>query len=566
MKLIVSYCAILVLLIACQKPSSEDLSPSVVQSIHRRVDKGINPSIVVGIIDIKGPRYYSFGKKSLTGSAADEHTIYEIGSISKVFTGILLARQDEAGKLHIDDPAQKYLPSTARVPKRNGKEITLGHLSDHTSGLPRMPDNFSPKDFTNPYADYTVDQMYAFLSGYVLSRDIGSEYEYSNFAQGLLGHILASNAGMSYEELMISTIAEPLEMRETKIIFDDNMKKNLAIGHSAGKEVSSWDIPTLAGAGGIRSSVHDMLKFLAANIGLTQTRLKSAMDKSHLVRHLQAGEARVGLGWHVVKGKLGDVICHSGGTGGYRTFAGFVKDIQKGVVVFTNSTEGADDIGFKLLNPGSMLNPVKASIVPEFRKVLDSLGVDAAVAHYKAIKKDKEDVYDFSEIVLNTLGYSYTKTNLPAALAIFKLNVELYPDSYSVYENYGNALLENGSESLAVDNYKKSLAINPANTTALSALEKLGVKWEPPIVHVPEETLEAYTGTYTIHKGLDLTVTREANQLYGQATGNPKVELFAKSNSEFFVKVVNAQVTFDKDDRTLTLYQSGQVMKGKKVK
>ena len=279
-----------------------------------------------------------------------------------------------------------------------------------------MPDNFNPKDFSNPYADYTVEQMYAFLSGYRLPRDVGAEYEYSNLAQGLLGHILALNAGTSYEDLMISTIAGPLGMNETKIVFDENMKRNLAIGHSGGREVSNWDIPTLAGAGGIRSSVHDMLKFLAANIGSTQTPLRSAMDKSHETRHFKAGEARVGLAWHIIKGKLGDVIWHNGGTGGYRTFAGFVKETQKGVVVFTNSTEGADDIGFKLLNPGAMLNPVKASIVPTFRKILDSLGVDAAIAHYKDVKENQEQEYEFSARVLNVLGSSYVKTNLPAAL------------------------------------------------------------------------------------------------------------------------------------------------------
>ena len=365
------------------------------ESIQNRIDNGITPSIVVGVIDNKGPRYYCFGKKSPTDSAVNEHTIYEIGSISKVFTGILLAHQSEAGKVDINDPAQKYLPSTVQVPKRGGKEITLGNLSDHTSGLPRMPDNFNPKDFSNPYADYTVEQMYAFLSGYQLPRDVGAEYEYSNLAQGLLGHILALNAGASYEDLMISTIAGPLGMKETKIVLDENMKKNLAIGHSGGREVSNWDIPTLAGAGGIRSSVHDMLKFLAANIGLTQTPMRSAMDKSHETRHFKAGEARVGLAWHISKGKLGDVIWHNGGTGGYRTFAGFVKETQKGVVVFTNSTEGADDIGFKLLNPGAMLNPVKASIVPTFRKILDSLGADAAIAHYREVRAEQEDEYEF---------------------------------------------------------------------------------------------------------------------------------------------------------------------------
>ncbi len=537
----------------------------MVESIQNRIDNGISPSIVVGVIDNKGPRYYCFGKKSLTDSAVNEHTVYEIGSISKVFTGILLAHQNEAGMVDITDPAQRYLPSTVQVPKRGGKEITLGNLSDHTSGLPRMPDNFNPKDFSNPYADYTVEQMYAFLSGYQLPRDIGAEYEYSNLAQGLLGHILALNAGTSYEDLVISTIARPLGMMETKVVLDENMKKNLAIGHSGGREVSNWDILTLAGAGGIRSSVHDMLKFLAANIGLTQTPLRSAMDKSHETRHFKAGEARVGLAWHISKGKLGDVVWHNGGTGGYRTFAGFVKETQKGVVVFTNSTEGADDIGFRLLNPDAMLNPVKASIAPGFRNIMDSLGVDAAIAHYKDAKENQEEEYEFSERVLNALGYSYFKKDLAVALAIFKLNVEQYPESYNVYDSYGAALLESGDQTLAIENYNKSLALNPANPYALAELEKLGVEWEAPVVKVSEEILEAYTGTYEITKGMSITITREGNLLYGKAAGGIRAELFPKSQNEFYIKDVNALVNFDKKEKTLTLYQNGQVMKAKKL-
>jgi serine-type D-Ala-D-Ala carboxypeptidase/endopeptidase len=566
MRFIFAYCAVLILAVACQKQSTDDLPANVIQSIQNRIDNGVTPSIVVGVIDNKGPRYYAFGKKSLTSdSAVNEHTIYEIGSISKVFTAILLAHQSEAGKLDINDPAQKYLPSTVRVPRRGEKEITLGNLSDHTSGLPRMPDNFDPKDLSNPYADYTVEQMYAFLSGYQLPRDVGAEYEYSNLAQGLLGHILALNAGSSYEDLMISTIARPLGMNETKIVLDDNMKKNLAIGHSGGRKVSNWDIPTLAGAGGIRSSVHDMLKFLAANIGLTQTPLRSAMDKSHKTRHFKAGETRVGLAWHISKGKLGDVIWHNGGTGGYRTFVGFVKETQKGVAVFTNSTEGADDIGFKLLNPDAMLNPVKASIAPTFRNILDSLGIDEAIAHYKDAKQNQEEVYEFSERQLNALGYGYVKTNLPVALAIFKLNVEQYPESYNVYDSYGEALFESGDNTRAIENYKKSLALNPANPYALAALEKLGIAWEAPVIHVSEEILEAYTGTYEVTKGMRITVTREGNLLYGKAPGGPRAELFPKSQNEFYLKDVNAQVNFDKNEKTLTLYQNGQVMKGKKI-
>src|SRR5258705_7643535 len=186
---------------------------------------------------------------------------------------------------------------------------------------------------------------------------------------------------------MIKTIASPLHMKETKITLDDKMKKNLATGYSNGVPVENWDIPTLAGAGAIRSSTYDMLKFLAANLGLAQSPLQAAMNMTHQVRHDKAGNMRVGLGWHIAKGKNGDVIWHNGGTGGYRTFAGFVKETSMGVVVLTNSSAGADDIGFHLLNPNSPLTDPKASVVPAMRKEIDSKGGEAGLALYQELKK-----------------------------------------------------------------------------------------------------------------------------------------------------------------------------------
>lgn len=346
----------------CTLPSfaQKNLPAEVVASINARISNGYSPSIAIGIIDKDGPQYYLFGTKTVGGQPVNEHTIYEIGSISKTFTGILLAQMVQDGQMKTDDPAQKYLPAAVTLPTRNGQQITLGHLSDHTSALAPMPNNFNPKDPANPYADYTVEQMYTFLNGYTLPRDIGSQYEYSNLAQGLLGHILSLKAGTSYEALMLSKIATPLSMKETKITFDEKMKQNLAMGYSQGAQVSNWDIPTLAGAGAIRSSIHDMLIYLAANLGLKKSKLYPAMQLSHQVRHDKpGGSTRVGLGWHISKGAEGDVIWHNGGTGGYRTFAGFVQETGKGVVILTNSDKGADDLGFHLLNSADKLIEVK---------------------------------------------------------------------------------------------------------------------------------------------------------------------------------------------------------------
>ncbi|CAD5271055.1 MULTISPECIES: serine hydrolase [unclassified Imperialibacter] len=337
------------------KATTDGLPPEVVATIEKRIQNGQMPSMALAIIDSSGVKYYNFGKMTLDGKPVDENTIYEIGSISKVFTAILLAQRVLDGDVKLEDEINDYLPDSVKVPVMGDAPITFGNLTDHTSGIPRMPTNFAPANPNNPYADYTVQQMYEFISNYEPIRTVGSEYEYSNLAQGLLGHLLAQNKNTTYEALMVATIADPLGMNDTRIAFTERMKQNLALGHTGPYVVENWDIPTLAGAGAIRSSTSDMAKFISANLGYVDTPLRAAMDMSHTMRHDKAGGMQVGMGWHIKNGREGDVIWHNGGTGGYRTFAGFVKETGKGVVVLTNSSTGADDIGFNLLDSGSEL-------------------------------------------------------------------------------------------------------------------------------------------------------------------------------------------------------------------
>ncbi|MFZ1806216.1 MAG: serine hydrolase [Cyclobacteriaceae bacterium] len=338
-----------------EKTDKEGLPAEVVATIEKRIEEGVTPSMALAIIDSSGVQYFNFGKTTANGKEVDEYTIYEIGSISKVFTAILLAQQVLDGDIQLEDKVNDFLPNDITIPVMGDTAITFGHLTDHTSGLPRMPGNFTPANPNNPYADYTVEQMHEAISSYQPVRAVGAEYEYSNLAQGLLGHLLAMNKNTTYEELMVQTIADPLEMNDTRIEFTERMKANLALGHSDGKVAENWDIPSLAGAGAIRSSTSDMARFIAAQLGDIDTPLSAAMELTHKVRHDKAGAMSVAMAWHIKKGEQGDVIWHNGGTGGYRTFAGFVKETGKGVVLLTNSSAGADDIGFYLLDPGSKL-------------------------------------------------------------------------------------------------------------------------------------------------------------------------------------------------------------------
>ncbi len=561
---------ILILFLWQLSPAQSGLSDIVIKNIEQRISTGLNPSIVVGIIDSNGMQYFSFGTRTVGGELVDEHTIYEIGSITKTFTGTLLAELVVEGLLELDAPANKYLPESAQLPQRNGQEITLGHLSDHTSSLPRMPSDFDPANPNDPYADYSSELLYAFIASVELTRDIGSQYEYSNLAQGLLGQIMADQSGKTYEELMIEKIAEPLAMAETKTTIDANMERHLAIGHSGGTEVDNWNFQSIAGAGAIRSSTHDMLRYIGANLGLIQSDLNLAFNLTQYPRHDKAGGEYVGLGWHIKPKDDGNILWHNGATGGYRAFTGFIKEENRGIIVMTNSTESVDDLGIHLLDPSSPLNEALPRVATEVRNAIDSNGIEAGIARFYEVKENSRDKYEFDENAMNALGYHYLNNDeIDEALAVFKLNVQEYPESFNVYDSYGEALKENGQHEMAIENYKKSIEINPGNIGGIEILKDLGVNYEAPEIKLSEDILEKYSGTYQLAPAFNIVITHEGAQIFGQATGQGRFEMFATSETEFYLKVVAAKIVFDVNDNgeaeSLVLYQGGQEMAGTKI-
>ncbi|HVO97921.1 MAG TPA: serine hydrolase [Bryobacteraceae bacterium] len=344
----------------CQVPSDAEIR-KILQERVGPENAGI--AIVVGVIDTNGRRVVSYGSLAKSDTRRlDGDTVFEIGSMTKVFTSLLLMDMARRGEVVLTDPVSKYLPASVKVPERNNRKITLADLSTQSSGLPRMPTNFAPKDNANPYADYSVQQMYDFISGYQLTRDIGEKYEYSNLGVGLLGHALSLRAGMSYEALVRARICDPLSMTNTRIALTPDMKARLAVGHSETlAPVANWDIPTLAGAGALRSNANDMLTFLAANLGYIKTPLAQAMaDEVSIRRPIGMPNMEIAYGWHIQTKDESSIIWHNGGTGGYRTYMGYDPKARAGVVVLSNiSTQaGPDDIGRHLLNASYPLQKI----------------------------------------------------------------------------------------------------------------------------------------------------------------------------------------------------------------
>jgi D-alanyl-D-alanine-carboxypeptidase/D-alanyl-D-alanine-endopeptidase len=432
---------------------------AVLAIIRQRVEDKRSAGVVVGMLEPNGrTRIVAFGDPGPGQPALDGNSVFEIGSISKVFTATVLAELVKEGRLKLDDPVQKYLPASVHVPARNGKQITLGNLSEQNSGLPRMPSNFHPKDPSNPYADYTVQQMYEFVSGYELTRDPGERFEYSNLGVGLLGHALSLAVAQPYEQMERLRVWEPLAMTHTAITLTPWMKEHLALGHDAqGNMVPNWDLPTLAGAGAIRSTMIDMLKFAAANLHPERGRLNQAMAFAHEERGSAGGpNTSIGLNWIVLHAGPDTIVWHNGGTAGYRTFIGLEPSRMTAVVVMTNSGgAGADDIGMHLLDPALPLAP--KPVPPKQRTAID----------------------------------------------------------------------------------------------------------------VPTSVLARYVGVYQLAPNFALEVTLRDGALYEQPTGQGALRLWPETETEFFHKEVDAQITFVRDARgvvtELVLHQNGQNVRGVKA-
>ena len=350
---IIAFAVISIILVSSLVVAQEKLNEqNLMAELKKRVDTDkTNIAIVVGIVDKNGERYYkygTFGKKDRR--LVDEDTIFEIGSITKTFTAIILADMQVKGEVNVNDPVEKYLPKGVKVPELNRKKITLYSLTVQNSGLPRMMTNHKIVDYLNPYNNVTPKLLYNFLNSYKLTREPGEKFEYSNVGVGLLGHALSLKAGKSYEELVKERILTPLAMNDTRITLSAEEMKKTAIPHSQMlTKIKLWDIPVLGGAGALRSTAKDMIKYVKANLGFTKTPLATAMELSHKNTGPIGQSDCIGYNW-IISNYLGtEITWHNGGTGGFRSFAGFNKQKGIGVVVWTNCTKSAEDIGFKLI-------------------------------------------------------------------------------------------------------------------------------------------------------------------------------------------------------------------------
>lgn len=316
-------------------------------------------AVVVAVTTPAGRRTWGFGSFDRGGPHArpDSETLYEIGSITKTFTGTLLADLVRNGTVALDDPVRKHLPTDWRLPTRDGRDISLLHLATHTSSLPRMPPGFGPfllfTGTTNdPYSKYTADSLRLTLSQVELDRPIGSRFEYSNLAMGLLGQAAAHAAATDVDGLFADRLLRPLHLDDTAFDVAEADLGRLAPPFEAdGAAAHSWHFDCLKACGGLRSNANDLLTYAEAALGRTDTPLRPAFDLAMQPwRQVCEAERSVGLGWFTEPMHLPDesaarrgrLVWHGGGTGGYRTFLGLLPERGSALVILSNSAADVD--------------------------------------------------------------------------------------------------------------------------------------------------------------------------------------------------------------------------------
>ena len=448
------YCLLTFATAACTPALGLDLSDRVDALAKPLVEDEIVVGMVVGIVNGDEVQILTYGetkKGSKTKPTAD--SVYEIGSVTKVFTGILLADTVRQEKVALDDPLQRFVAEGVKVPEVDDQPITLRHLATHTSGLPRMPGNFRPKDPTQPYVDYDRKKLFAFLSEVKPARGPG-KHEYSNYAMGILGETLGDVWDDNYEDALTARVLKPLKLNDTRITLNDAMRKRMVPGYNANlKEEPAWDFDAFAGAGAIRSTARDMVKFMQANLRDDDSAIAVALRDAHGKQPVPEQGQAMALGWHIA----GDGITrwHNGMTGGYHSWLAVIPDHDIGVVVLANT----------------------------------------------------------ATMRVSTFGEQVTRI-------------------------------------------------------------ALGAEVEPPQrrkeIDLAAEVLKKYVGVYPLAPQFKLTVTLEEGKLMVQATGQPKIQVYAESPTKFFYKVVDAQITFvERDDGTiekLILHQNGRNLEAPRQK
>lgn len=492
----------------------------VVESDRRTV------GIVAGWSSAEGTHVVAFGSGGPGARPLNGDSVFEIGSITKTFTATLLSEMARRGEVKLDDTVQQWLPASVTMPQHGDVPIRLRDLATHMSGMPRMPTNFNPSDPSNPYADYTAEDLYDFLNTLQLPRGVGEQTEYSNVAYGLLGHLLERAGRQDYETLVRERIFSPLKMTSTTITLSDEFKSRLARGHDERlTPTSNWDLGALAGAGAIRSTVRDMLAYGRACAGLDETPLSDAIRAAQQY-DITYGDAMYSLAW----GRPSEVhgvryIAHNGGTGGYRSMLVVDPVRKRTAIVLSNSTHSVDDIAMHLLIPKYPVQrwTVGPSVATET--------LDRYVGVYQISPGAERTVTRYRDRLF------VQRTGQPMRELLPRGETEFFS------REFGFSIVFEGANGPAT-----RMVLTQSDGT-LSPASRIDKPVTSRMVQVDLATMDRVTGEYAFDDspGGQLRVWREGEKMLGTLGTTTPVEIFPESSTTYFYPLGDATFTFALD-------------------
>lgn len=352
-------------------------------------------SIVIGLYENGQERIFYYGETEKgNNTLPDSSSIYELGNITETFTSLLFADRTWKGVMRIDDKLQDYLPidvpaiiyqpvvcrpidrqTEPESINREGKfgvkftpytctpdstfrpqPVLLCYLGTHTSGLPYLPDNLHSKNKSNPYSDYSTNDLYDYLRKFELEKEIGFDYKYSPLGIALLGKTIEIKQKMPFEIVLKSFILDSLKMQSTTIILDDNQKKRRVTGYNMkGSKAEFWNSDVFAPVFGLHSTPGDMMIFLRSNISIKKNYYNDLLDYTHNPRiqpgSLFSNDMEIALGWKIIplQGDARKVVFQNGATGGFASFIGFEETTHKGVFILASTQKNVESIGRQLV-------------------------------------------------------------------------------------------------------------------------------------------------------------------------------------------------------------------------
>jgi CubicO group peptidase (beta-lactamase class C family) len=502
-------------------------------------------------------------------------TKFRLGSITKQFTATLILQLVEQGKIQLDGKLSDYL---ADYRKDTGSKVTIHNLLSHTSGIPSYTSlpGFFQNVSRNPY---TVDEFIKKYASGDLEFEPGTKFVYDNSGYFLLGAVIEKVTGKPYEQVLKENIFDPLGMKNSGYDHWGTILSKRATGYSRtprGFQTAAYlDMSLPYAAGSLYSTVEDLYLWDQALYGekILSAKSKELIFKPNLNNY--------GYGFVITKATLAPptklqvpVIQHNGGINGFNTVIVRMTNEKRLIVLLDNAEDGQylDRISLgimSILYDQPYENP-KRSIANALMNTITEKDVASALAQYRMLKAGSTaSEYDFGEPELNRLGYQLLSMKKVAeAIEILKLNVEMFPQSANVYDSLGEAYMTHNDKELSIANYKKSLELDPNNANGKARLAAL--TGEAKDVTVDPKILESYVGEYQLGPTFTITITTQDGKLMAQATGQEKFELFATSETDFYLKVVPASVTFVKDAEgkvtELILTQNGRKGTAKKIR